>query len=109
MDSGIFIRGRLVGVKDDSNTSKKTGEVFAYKALGVELPFTNSFGFTSSLIKEIRISKQKLNDAAFIKSLSDNNSKQIELEIGVGDFRNLFVANHAVLTVIGEHKLQQAG
>lgn len=97
---GIYIRGLLIGIKNDSNTSKKTGEVFTYTALGVNLPFTNSFGLESMITKEIRISKQKLNDAAFMKSLQDNQGNQIELEIGVGDFKNLFVANKAVLNVL---------
>jgi len=108
MDSGIFIRGHLIGTKNDSNTSKKTGEVFNYTALGINLPFKNSFGHESTITKEIRISKQKLNDAAFMKSLEENHGKLIEIEIGVGDFKNLFVANGAVLTILNQNKLQAA-
>jgi hypothetical protein len=97
---GIFIRGTLIGTKNDSNTSKKTGEVFNYTALGINLPFTNSFGQESTITKEIRISKTKLNDAAFMQTLKENFNKLVELEIGVGDFKNLFVANSAVLKVM---------
>jgi hypothetical protein len=96
---GIFIRGTLIGTKNDSNTNKKSGEVFNYTALGINLPFTNSFGQESTITKEIRISKNKLNDAAFMQSLKDNFNNLVELEIGVGDFKNLFVANSAVLKV----------
>ena len=108
MDLGIFIRGRLIGVKNDKNTSKKTGEVFNYTALGIDLPFTNSFGVKSTITKEIRISKQKLNDAAFMKYLQEHHNKLVEIEIGIGDFKNLFVSSTAVITVLNDNKLQAA-
>lgn len=108
MDLGIFIRGHLIGTKNDSNTSKKTGETFSYSALGINIPFKNSFGHESVMTKEIRISKQKLADAAFMKSLEENYGKLVELEIGVGDFRNLFVANNSVLTVLDQNTLKAA-
>ena len=108
MELGIFIRGQLIGTKNDSNTSKKTGETFSYSALGINIPFKNSFGHESIMTKEIRISKQKMNDAAFLKSLEDNYNKYVEIEIGVGDFRNLFVTQNATLTILDVNQLKAA-
>jgi hypothetical protein len=99
MDSGIYIRGVLVGTKDGSYRNK-AGENVPFKALGVNVPIINSFGFESFITKEIRIGTQKLNDAAFMKSLTDNFNNFVELEIGFGDFSRIYVPNNAVLNVI---------
>lgn len=100
IEQGIFIRGTLVGVKQDSFVNRATSEVFPFTAIGICTPFVNSFGIETPMTKEIRISKEKLNDAAFMKSLSDNHMALVELEIGVGDFKNLYVGKSAVLNVL---------
>ncbi len=107
MEHGIFIRGTLIGTKDDSY-KKKDGQTQTFKALGINIPITNSFGFNSFLTKEIRISEQKQNDAAFMKSLSDNHQKQVELQISIGDYKQLYVPQNSVLTVLDTQHLKQA-
>lgn len=107
MEYGIFIKGKLIGVKTGFNTKKGTGERFEYVALGIDIPFVNSFGISSTLTKEIRISQDKQKDAAFMKSLQENHLAFIEIEIGVGDYRNLFVSKNAVINVL-EKPLQAA-
>jgi hypothetical protein len=100
LQSGIFIRGKLIGTKTDSNKSKVSGEVFPYTALGINVPMTNSFGIKTFITKEIVISKDKLNDAAFMKSVNDNFEQFVEIEIGVGNFKQMYVPFTSVLTVL---------
>lgn len=107
MECGIFIKGRLVGIKNGFNIKKGTGERFDYVALGIDIPFVNSFQMQTSMVKEIRISTDKQKDAAFMKSLEENYLAVVELQIGVGDFRNLFVSKDAVLNIL-EPAQQQA-
>ncbi len=107
MEHGIFIRGTLIGTKDDSYRTKD-GQTKSFKALGINVPITNSFGFKSSLTKEIRISEQKQNDAAFMKSLSDNFQKEVELEISIGDYKQLYVPQSSILTVLNNQTLKAA-
>ena len=98
--SGIFIRGKLIGTKQDSNKSKVSGEVFPYTAIGINVPMTNSFGIKTFITKEIVISKDKLNDAAFMKSVNESFEKNVELEIGVGNFKQMYVPITSVLTIL---------
>jgi len=100
IEHGIFITGQLIGIKQGSYTNRQTGEVFPYTALGISLPFLNSFNQQDNLIKEIRIGKDKLNDASFMKALSDNCNAIVKLEIGVGDYKNLYVTKGAILEVV---------
>lgn len=100
--SGIFIRGKLIGTKQDSNKSKVSGEVFPYTAIGINVPMTNSFGIKTFITKEVVISKDKLNDAAFMKSVNDSFEKDVELEIGVGNFKQMYVPITSVLTVLSK-------
>jgi hypothetical protein len=108
MEHGIFIRGTLIGTKDDSYRTKD-GQNRPFKALGINVPITNSFGFKSSITKEIRISEQKQNDAAFMKSLADNYQNDVELEISIGDYKQLYVPQSSVLTVLNSQPLKQVG
>lgn len=109
MESGIFIRGVLIGTKDGSYKNGK-GETVNYKALGINVPITNSFGFESFISKEIRIGTQKLNDATFIKSITDNFNSFVELEVGFGDFSRIYVPNSAILKIIEPAaQLREAG
>lgn len=107
MDCGIFIKGRLIGTKNGFNLKKGTGERFDYVALGIDIPFINSFNIVTSMVKEIRISLDKQKDAAFMKSLQENHLAIVELQIGVGDYKNLYVSKDAVLNVL-EPAQQQA-
>lgn len=109
IEMGLFLRGRLVGVKDDFEINTKTKERYDYKALGIEVPFINSFGMSSPLTKEVRIGQDKLNDAAFMKSLHDFQNDFIEVEIMVGGFKKLFVTKSAVISVLGDQELKQVG
>lgn len=108
IEQGIFIRGKLRGTKNDSFTNRQTGEVYPFTALGIDLPFTNSFGIRSFITKEVRISKDKLKDSSFMKTLNESFEKYVELEISIGDFKNLFVSNNCVITVLSEEKLRAA-
>ena len=108
IEQGIYITGQLIGTKQGAYVNKVTGESFPYTALGISIPFVNSFQQQDSLIKEIRIGKDKLNDASFMKSLADNHNAIVKLEIGVGDYKNLYVVKHAILEVIQPSEMKQA-
>jgi hypothetical protein len=98
--SGVFIRGKLIGTKNDNHKSKVSGELFPYTAIGINVPMTNSFGIKTFITKEIEIPKQKLNDANFMKTVNDSFEKFVELEIGVGNYKQMYVPITSVLTVL---------
>ena len=100
MEQGIFITGRLIGTKVQTNTKRNSTETYSYDALGIDLPITNSFGVKTTITKEVRVSKDKMKDSSFIKSVQDNLIAIVKLEVGVGDYQNIFVSRHAILEVI---------
>jgi len=103
MESGIFLRGVLVGTRDikrnytNNNGEQKTTE---YKEIGIEVEYKNTYGRSQTLTKNIRISEDKTRDASFMKSLSDNHLALIELPVNVGDFKSLYVDSSATVDVI---------
>ena len=52
------------------------------------------------MTKSARISADKQNDSAFMKSLIDNHLKMVELPVNLGDYRNVYVDRDAVLVVL---------
>ena len=112
IQTGIFLRGILVGTKLTKNRyTDKSGvaQENSYTEIGIEVSFINGFDQEQKMIKTARISSDKEKDAAFIKSLSDNYMALVELPVNVGDYRNVYVDSKAVLLVIEESIQQQAG
>lgn len=103
--TGVFLRGLLVGTKSTTNkyTDKATREVKTtlFTEIGIEVEFVNGFGQCQKMTKSARISADKQNDSAFMKSLIDNHLKIVELPVNLGDYRNVYVDRDAVLVVLG--------
>ena len=90
--------------------NKKTGEAVNYQAIGVDTLFVNSFGVETSITREIRLSKEQSSDAIFMRSLTDNHNKFIEVEIGVGDFKNIYVhKNNNIIVISADSQLSKVG
>ncbi|KGK00282.1 hypothetical protein [Thalassotalea sp. ND16A] len=102
IEAGMFVRGLLVGTKTVNKEFKKDGQLQStqHQYLGIERAFVNQYNQEQTMVMDISISKQKQNDSAFMKSLSDNHYNIVELKINVGDFRNVYVDKDAVLNVL---------
>ena len=103
--TGVFLRGLLVGTKSTTNkyTDKITREIktTVFKEIGIEVEFINGFGQSQKMTKSARLSADKENDSAFMKSLTENHLKRVELPVNLGDYRNVYVERDAVLIVLG--------
>ena len=112
IQTGIFLRGVLVGTKLTKNRyTDKNGQAQenSYTEIGIEVSFINGFNQEQKMIKTARVSAEKEKDSAFIKSLSDNFHSLVELPVNVGDYRNVYVDSNAVLLVIESAQQQKAG
>ena len=103
IQTGIFLRGRLVGTKLTKNRyTDKNGQAQEnnYTEVGIEVSFVNGFNQEQKMIRTARISTDKEKDAMFIQTLSENHGALVELPVNVGDYRNVYVDSKAVLLVI---------
>ena len=112
IQTGIFLRGILVGTKLTKNRYvDKNGQnqENSYTEIGIEVSFINGFDQEQKMIRTARISAEKEKDAFFIKTLSDNHGALVELPVNVGDYRNVYVDSKAVLLVIESAEQLKAG
>lgn len=111
IQTGIFLRGVLVGTKLTKNRYIDKGGVAqenSYTEIGIEVSFVNGFGTEQKMIKTARISADKEKDAMFIQTLSENHGALVELPVNVGDYRNVYVDSKAVLLVIEPAQQQES-
>jgi len=107
IQTGIFLRGILVGTKLTKNRYiDKNGQnqENSYTEIGIEVSFVNGFNQEQLMVKTARISAEKEKDAFFIQTLSENHGALVELPVNVGDYRNVYVDSKAVLLVIEPQK-----
>ena len=112
IQTGIFLRGILVGTKLTKNRYTDKGGVAqenSYTEIGIEVSFVNGFDQEQKMIRTARISAEKEKDAFFIKTLSESHGALVELPVNVGDYRNVYVDSKAVLLVIEPATQQKAG
>ncbi|PKH89016.1 hypothetical protein [Colwellia sp. Bg11-28] len=112
IQTGIFLRGILVGTKLTKNRYvDKNGQnqEVSYTEIGIEVSFVNGFDQEQKMIRTARISTEKEKDAFFIKTLSESHGALVELPVNVGDYRNVYVDSKAVLLVIEPATQQKAG
>ncbi|KGJ86860.1 hypothetical protein [Colwellia psychrerythraea] len=112
IQTGIFLRGILVGTKLTKNRyTDKSGaaQENSYTEIGIEVSFINGFNQEQKMIKTARVSSDKEKDAMFIQTLSENHGALVELPVNVGDYRNVYVDSKAVLLVIEPAEQQKAG
>jgi len=103
METGIFLRGVLVGTKDvrrDFTDAHGVKQVAEYIEMGVEVEYTNSFGRLQKSTVAVRISEAKARDSAFMKSLNENHLAFIEVPVNNGNFKSLYLDQSATLNVI---------
>lgn len=110
MNTGLILRGRLLGTKDskDTWTDKQTGELKErnYKEIGIEIDFINGFNIEQKLTKTARIFDDKLKDSSFIKAISESHLKLVEVSVFV-NYGKLCVESDAILTCF-DSQLKQA-
>jgi hypothetical protein len=112
IQTGIFLRGILVGTKLTKNRyTDKSGvaQENSYTEIGIEVSFINGFEQEQKMIKTARISSDKEKDSFFLQTLSENHGALVELPVNVGDYRNVYVDAKAVLLVIEPAQQQKAG
>jgi hypothetical protein len=110
MITGLLMRGVLVGTKQINDKWKNQDGVWVDKfvtVVGIETEFTNGFGRVQKYTQELHLFENKLNDAAFMQSLVENNQNLVEIPCFV-HYRKIVVEGTAVLNVIDNTDFQRA-
>lgn len=108
IESGIFVRGVLVGTKTLTRNFKKDGQDQTTQQfyVGIERKFINNYNQEQTMYFDLLVSKEKQLDSSFMKSLQDNIYKIVELKVNVGDFRNIYIDKNSILTILEDSKIE---
>lgn len=102
-EQNLFLRGKFAGYRQSPRNYMKDGkrvDVVDHQ-VGIEKEIDSGFG-KQKIYVTANIIQAKLNDAAFMKSCTENVGKYVEFPVFVGSFQTLLVGSESVITVIQE-------
>lgn len=83
-DSGLFLRGKFLGMLQKSGVSKKTNEAYTLTYFGLETPKENGFP-GETIVHEIQVNRELLNQG-ITRNLDSWINKEVTLEVYVRAF-----------------------